>query len=90
MRWYFGENGWPVSTINSAPPETNEEKEQIIDELQEWKSEKYRDLIGSGDVPPRPGVLRFMEEAKSKGLKVAFGVVVVGILTAVYFRKVSI
>lgn len=70
MRWYFGGNGWPVSTLNSAPPGTDEEKEKIIDEIQDWKSQKYRELIGSGDVPPRPGILRLMEEAKSKGLKV--------------------
>lgn len=39
--------------------------------FQDWKSQKYRDLIGSGGVAPRPGVLRLMDEARSLGLKVA-------------------
>lgn len=39
--------------------------------LQDWKSEKYQQLIGSGEVPPRPGVLRLMDEARAAGLLVA-------------------
>ncbi|GMH40321.1 hypothetical protein BSKO_08225 [Bryopsis sp. KO-2023] len=71
MRWYFNKHGWPVSSVVDKSPETEEEQEKLIDTLQDWKSQKYRDLIGSGEVSPRPGVLRLMEEAKSKGLKVA-------------------
>jgi hypothetical protein len=40
-------------------------------QFQDWKSQKYRDLIGSGEVVPRPGVLRLMDEARALGLKVA-------------------
>ena len=39
--------------------------------LQDWKSEKYQQLIGSGEVPARPGVLRLMDEARDAGLLVA-------------------
>lgn len=39
--------------------------------FQDWKSEEYRRLIGSGQVPPRPGVLRLMDEARAAGYKVA-------------------
>jgi beta-phosphoglucomutase-like phosphatase (HAD superfamily) len=39
--------------------------------LQDWKSEKYQQLIGSGEVLPRPGVLRLMDEARAAGLLVA-------------------
>lgn len=38
---------------------------------QDWKSEKYTQLIGSGEVLPRPGVLRLMDEARAAGMFVA-------------------
>ncbi|MQL75309.1 hypothetical protein Taro_007682 [Colocasia esculenta] len=34
MRWYFGEKGWPSSTIFETPPSSNSEREKLIDELQ--------------------------------------------------------
>lgn len=33
MRFYFGENGWPKSKLGAAP-ETDEEKDLLIDSLQ--------------------------------------------------------
>ena len=33
MRFYFGENGWPKSKLGAAP-ETDEEKELLVDSLQ--------------------------------------------------------
>lgn len=33
MRYYFGENGWPKSKLG-APPETDQEKDLLIDSLQ--------------------------------------------------------
>nr|XP_043606272.1 haloacid dehalogenase-like hydrolase domain-containing protein At4g39970 isoform X2 [Erigeron canadensis] len=71
MRWYFKENGWPTSTIFSTPPETNTDRAKLIDTLQDWKTEKYKDIIKSGSVEPRPGVLRLMDEAKASGKKLA-------------------
>lgn len=45
MRWYFGENGWPTSTILGEVPQTDEDKERLIDILQDWKTQKYKDII---------------------------------------------
>lgn len=44
---------------------------ELIDVLQEWKTNHYKELIASGAVPARPGVLRLMDEARAAGLKVA-------------------
>ncbi|XP_078441268.1 haloacid dehalogenase-like hydrolase (HAD) superfamily protein [Wolffia australiana] len=71
MRWYFGENGWPTSTLSDTPPATDSERAALIDTLQDWKTERYKDIIKSGTVSPRPGVLRLMDEAKAAGIKVA-------------------
>ena len=47
MRWYFGENGWPSSSIlGQRVPETEEEQVLLIDTLQDWKTQKYKDIIG--------------------------------------------
>ncbi|KAL8047140.1 hypothetical protein ABFX02_08G219900 [Erythranthe guttata] len=71
MRWYFKENGWPTSTVFDYSPETDEEREKLIDILQDWKTERYKEIIKSGTVEPRPGVLRLMDEAKASGRKLA-------------------
>jgi hypothetical protein len=57
MRWYFNKHGWPTSTILPAAPQDEAEQAKLIDTLQDWKSEKYRDFIGSGKVLPRPGIV---------------------------------
>ncbi|KAM3757497.1 hypothetical protein ACB098_02G192500 [Castanea mollissima] len=71
MRWYFGEHGWPISTIFEKPPEADEDRVKLIDTLQDWKTERYKEIIKSGTVEPRPGVLRLMDEAKAAGKKLA-------------------
>ncbi|CAI9109496.1 OLC1v1009324C5 [Oldenlandia corymbosa var. corymbosa] len=71
MRWYFKEHGWPSSTIFENPPENDDDKEKLIDIIQDWKTERYKDIIKSGTVQPRPGVLRLMDEAKASGTKLA-------------------
>ncbi|KAH1113703.1 hypothetical protein J1N35_007081 [Gossypium stocksii] len=71
MRWYFKEHGWPSSTIFETPPESDEERAKLIDTLQDWKTERYKDIIKSGTVEPRPGVLRLMDEAKAAGKMLA-------------------
>ncbi|CAN0878370.1 Haloacid dehalogenase-like hydrolase domain-containing protein At4g39970 [Linum grandiflorum] len=40
---------------------------KLIDTIQDWKTERYKDIIKSGTVEPRPGVLRLMDEAKASG-----------------------
>ena len=45
MRYYFGENGWPKSKLGGSP-ETDSEKDQLIDSLQvEWFDLEGRRLI---------------------------------------------
>ncbi|KAM1426917.1 hypothetical protein PS1_019388 [Malus domestica] len=71
MRWYFKEHGWPSSTIFEKPPEDDEGRTKIIDTIQDWKTERYKEIIKSGTVEPRPGVIRLMDEAKASGKKLA-------------------
>ncbi|KAH6822585.1 Haloacid dehalogenase-like hydrolase superfamily protein [Perilla frutescens var. hirtella] len=71
MRWYFKEHGWPSSTVFDKAPETDEDRAKLIDILQDWKTERYKEIIKSGTVEPRPGVLRLMDEAKASGRKLA-------------------
>ncbi|VFQ82059.1 unnamed protein product [Cuscuta campestris] len=71
MRWYFMERGWPTSTIFENPPKGEADRSKLIDTLQDWKSERYQQIIQSGNVEPRPGVLRLMDEAKAAGKKLA-------------------
>ncbi|XP_065873077.1 haloacid dehalogenase-like hydrolase domain-containing protein At4g39970 [Euphorbia lathyris] len=71
MRWYFKEHGWPSSTLFETPPEDDESRAKLIDTLQDWKTERYKEIIKSGTVEPRPGVLRLMDEAKAAGRKLA-------------------
>ncbi|KAK9284753.1 hypothetical protein L1049_023930 [Liquidambar formosana] len=71
MRWYFKENGWPSSTIFETPPEDDADRVKLIDTLQDWKTERYKEIIKSGTVEPRPGVLRLMDEAKAAGKKLS-------------------
>ncbi|KAL6337894.1 hypothetical protein AAG906_002359 [Vitis piasezkii] len=71
MRWYFKEYGWPSSTVFDTPPEDDGDRAKLIDILQDWKTERYKEIIKSGTVEPRPGVLRLMEETKAAGIKLA-------------------
>ncbi|URE46329.1 haloacid dehalogenase-like hydrolase [Musa troglodytarum] len=90
MRWYFGENGWPSSSIFETPPASDSDREKLVDVLQaseinifacfltigslflqDWKTERYKEIIRSGSVEPRPGVLQLMDDAKGAGIKVA-------------------
>ncbi|XP_043713604.1 haloacid dehalogenase-like hydrolase domain-containing protein At4g39970 isoform X2 [Telopea speciosissima] len=71
MRWYFKENGWPSSSIFETPPENDADRAKLIDAIQDWKTERYKEIIKSGTVEPRPGVIRLMDEAKAAGIKLA-------------------
>jgi hypothetical protein len=68
---HYNKEGWPLSSnIPGYGPSPSEAQQNlIIDTLQDWKTEHYMELIGSGAVDTRPGVLRLMDEAKSQGLK---------------------
>lgn len=62
-----------ASAATTAPRVPTNEAEQalLVDALQDFKSAEFRRLIGSGEVPPRPGVLRLMDAARAAGLRVA-------------------
>jgi len=73
MRWWFGRDGWPTSSLagqENAAPMDEAAQTLLIDTLQEWKTAEFERLIASGEVAPRDGVLRLMDEAKAAGLKV--------------------
>ena len=70
MRFYFNGDGWPTSSVLPATPTTDTAKEQLVDTLQAWKTTHYQTMVGSGDVDPRPGVLRLMDDAREAGLAV--------------------
>jgi len=73
MRWHFNKVGWPATSKVVAAGACGNEAEQtvLIDTLQDWKTNHYEELIKSGAVAPRPGVLRVMDEARAAGLMVA-------------------
>jgi len=47
MRWYFNRQGWPTSSIlGGRAPADEAEQTQLIDTLQDWKTDKYQQMIG--------------------------------------------
>lgn len=40
-----GENGWPTSSVLGEVPRTDEDKEKLVDALQDWKTNKYQEMI---------------------------------------------
>ena len=55
MAYIAGEFGWPTSSILNRVPETDEEKTQLIDTLQDWKTLKYQEIVCEGASPsPAP------------------------------------
>lgn len=72
MRHYFNTDAraWPASSVLPAVPSTDADKETLVDTLQAWKTAHYQRMVGSGEVDPRPGVLRLMDDAREAGLAV--------------------
>jgi hypothetical protein len=46
MRWFFGEKGWPSSSVLGKVAESDAERVKLVDDLQEYKTNKYIELIG--------------------------------------------
>lgn len=41
-----GENGWPTSSVlEGEVPKRDEDKERLVDALQDWKTNKYQEMI---------------------------------------------
>jgi HAD superfamily hydrolase (TIGR01509 family) len=62
MRRHFDETGWPVG---------ESERDAAIARLHKLKTDIFMQLIESGQLPLRPGIMRIVDEAMSAGLKVA-------------------
>jgi len=61
MRHHFGIYGWPHSTLGPAPEDDQAKQDALVDALQEYKTQVYKELVAVA--PPRPGVLELMDEA---------------------------
>jgi HAD superfamily hydrolase (TIGR01509 family) len=62
MRHYFNQTAWP---------EQYPDKDHLIRELHQLKTELFMELIASGALPLRPGVARLVDEAIDQGIKLA-------------------
>ena len=64
MKYHFGENGWPTSVdfFNGAVANGEDEQNQLVDALQDKKTEFYKEIVAT-TATARPGVLRLMDEA---------------------------
>ncbi|KAA8492551.1 Haloacid dehalogenase-like hydrolase domain-containing protein [Porphyridium purpureum] len=63
MRYYFNKYGWPDSSLFPAPQDDEEAQTRLVDELQDRKTEIYKEFIATGVAKQRPGILRLMDEA---------------------------
>lgn len=48
LRWYFDEEGWPMTSLPGLEgriPRAEEDRTRLVDALQEWKNEKYRQML---------------------------------------------
>jgi HAD superfamily hydrolase (TIGR01509 family) len=64
MTAHWNEVGWPTN----IPPEGRQEK---VKELHLRKTDIFMDMINQGNIPLRPGVLRLIDEAISKDVRLA-------------------
>jgi len=62
MRHFFTENGWPADA---------DDRDAYILGLHKLKTDLYMQIIGSGQLPPRPGVVRLVDEAIADGMALA-------------------
>jgi beta-phosphoglucomutase-like phosphatase (HAD superfamily) len=62
MKYYFERKGWPRDYEN---------KDQLIIDLHLLKTKIFMDLIESGALPLRPGVMRIVDEAIANRIKLA-------------------
>eukprot|EP01039_Chlorochromonas_danica_P009077 gene9077-10019_t len=69
MTSFFRSTGWPEGLEGEG--EEEEKRARFIKQLHKVKTEMFQSTVLSGVLPPRPGVLRLMDEALSRGVKVA-------------------
>ncbi len=66
LRRHFLETAWPLPDSVPEP-----ERDNFIRDLHGLKTELFMDLIGAWEIPPRPGVLRLVDEAIDAGIALA-------------------
>jgi HAD superfamily hydrolase (TIGR01509 family) len=62
MKHYFNNFGWPPDVTD---------KDALIKELHKLKTDYFMEIIESGQLPLRPGVARFIDEAIAAGIVLA-------------------
>ena len=62
MKHFFDRTSWPAGTSD---------KDALIKELHQLKTDFYTQIIESGELPLRPGVARLVDEAIAAGIKLA-------------------
>jgi HAD superfamily hydrolase (TIGR01509 family) len=62
MKHFFDRTGWPAGT---------RDKEALIKELHQRKTDYYMRIIEAGELPLRPGVARLVDEAIAAGVALA-------------------
>jgi HAD superfamily hydrolase (TIGR01509 family) len=62
MRHYFDARGWPPNVADKAA---------FISRLHALKTDIFMQIIGNGQLPPRSGVCRLVDEAAQSGLMLA-------------------
>lgn len=65
MTAYFNEIGWPQDISGGTV-----DKKQFVQDLHTLKTGKFQEIVESGILPLRPGVMRLLDDALSNGIKV--------------------
>ncbi|GAB0493018.1 hypothetical protein MMPV_004290 [Pyropia vietnamensis] len=71
MIYYFDEAGWPARVTDGDAAGLEDRKAALLDELVAAKTRVYTELIDTGAAAVRPGVLRLIDEAHSRGVVTA-------------------
>ncbi len=66
LRRHFDETAWPAPVADPGP-----DRDAFIRDLHGLKTGLFMDLIGVGKIPPRPGVLRLVDEAIGAGIRLS-------------------
>ncbi len=62
MKHFFDQTSWPAGTTD---------KDALIKELHQLKTDCYTQIVASGELPLRPGVARVVDEAVAAGVRLA-------------------
>eukprot|EP00741_Cyanophora_paradoxa_P024463 tig00022075_g23620.t1 len=69
MTAYFDQVGWPEAAIAKHG---GGDKKKLIAELHKLKTKLFMDLVGRGELPARPGIVRLVDEAIAADYRISF------------------